>query len=131
MSKSEPSGSDWPELTAEQILEAVSARWWLLPLPHPRGDWLRCPVCRSRRVQPRQWRLGRRDRGDGPEAPAHRLSYRCDVSYKCTECSAVWPHGVPLTRAQALRIDPAARTGVRVWHWRDAAGLFDRNEKPG
>lgn len=80
----------FPDLDPQQILDNVAARWDLSgPFPIPLGDWLACPVCRSAEVQPRYWEwvhLG----------AEHSVRARCNVSFKCVACSAVWVHGVAL-----------------------------------
>lgn len=95
--------------SAEQVL-ARTAEWWDLsgPLPMPRGEWLRCPVCGDGDVQLRHWVFHERPK-------PHTLPYRCDVRLKCRRCAALWAHGVALPvdywRHNARR--PRAKIGRR------------------
>lgn len=101
-------------MTGAQILAQVRRRWHIDPLPLPRGRWLRCPVCRSRRWQVRYWRTHIRP-GDG-----HRVAHRCDVHFKCTRCSAVWAHGLAVDEATFLRL---RSHGEWIW-WADGRQLL-------
>lgn len=118
---SAPSPADlFPELAPADILERLATRWDLAgPLPRPRGDWLRCPVCSAPDVHAREWRIGSRNK---PGGEPHRLTHRADVSFKCTWCAAVWWHGLAVgeDRARAW----GWRSGVHVVPWRQAAALF-------
>ncbi len=87
-----------------------------LPVPVP--GWLVCPICSSGDLLLREYRIGRRNEPRGAEL--RRLPYRCDVSIKCLDCSAVWLHGIPLDEATGHRINPTADS-VKVVHWREAA----------
>lgn len=70
------------------VLAATRRHWDLdVPLPVPVGDWLACPVCRSAGPRIRWWRYHLRGKSE-------TTPYRCDVSFKCVECGAVWMHGV-------------------------------------
>ena len=105
------------ENSADGIMVTVRQHWDLDgKLPVPVGLWLQCPVCRSVNVLLREWRIGRRNQPRGAER--RRLPFRCDVSFKCLECSAVWPHGIPLDEQTGRRLQPGR--GVRVVHWREA-----------
>jgi hypothetical protein len=77
----------FPDLSAEDVERATAEHWDLSgSFPVPRGDWLACPVCRSKRVQARDWTRKVRT--------GHTITGRVDVTFKCTGCAAVWPHGV-------------------------------------
>ncbi len=104
--------------TAEDIMARVAARWDLsAPLPVPRPGWLRCPVCRAPDVIPKEWRTIRIR-----EPAGHRFPFRCDVSFKCLDCSAVWVHGLPFDDVSGRRL--AGGDGPRVVHWREGVGLL-------
>ncbi len=47
---------------------------------------IKCPICGSEKVILKQERFFRRDEG--------RMKYRCDIAFKCSECSNVWWFGV-------------------------------------
>ena len=49
----------------------------------------------------------------------HANPYRCDVSFKCCDCSAVWTHGVAIPEAM-FTTRPASRIP-----WRQAKALLD------
>lgn len=107
----------FPALSAVEVMAAVTARWDLAGvLPVPRGEWLACPVCRAGRPQPRYWRWHRRS--GTPTIPG-----RCDVSFKCVDCSAVWTHGVPIDADTFER--RATKVNRQIW-WREARTLMDR-----
>lgn len=101
------------------MLAAVRKRWDLSgPVPVPVGDWLACPVCRADQIQARHFRFHERDSA---------IPWRCDVSFKCTSCSAVWEHGVVVTREMyARRSTPASKTIP----WRTARDML-REERHG
>lgn len=109
----------FPDLTAEQVHEATAARWDLsATLPVPRPGWLACPVCRVRQVQARHWRFFRR-RGATVEG-------RCDVSFKCIACAAVWTHGVALDEATYTRMTGSRKRPVSGQiGWREARRLLE------
>lgn len=91
MTTTEETSAMFPDLTADEVLAATAARWDTagpLPVPHP--GWLACPVCRYHVLQPRHWRFHIRDEAT--------IRGRCDVSFKCCACAAVWYHGVALDK---------------------------------
>lgn len=109
----------FPELSPEEVLAAVQARWDLSgPVPVPIGDWLACPVCRAVDPQVRHFRFHRRESA---------IPWRCDVSVKCTSCSAVWTHGVAVTEEMYTRRDTPAGRDIP---WREARDLL-RKERHG
>lgn len=81
----------FPDMTKEEIENNVKAKWEIKPLPQPKGDWLRCPVCGGK-PHLRHWHFFMRHRGN----EEGRISGRCDVGWKCTVCSNTWTHGVPV-----------------------------------
>lgn len=104
----------FPALDAEETLGAVRGRWDLrAPLPRPLDGWLACPVCRSPEPQPRYWQFH-------TMAGVHTLPWRCDISFKCTSCSAVWIHGLPLDEETWERCKRSGRIG-----WRQARRILD------
>lgn len=110
----------WPELTADEVLAATHAKWDLSgPLPVPAGGWLACPVCRDGRPQPRYWRWHRR--AGKPTVP-----WRCDVSFKCVDCAAVWTHGIAVDE-QYYRSN-ATKPG-RMITWREVRDVLDEHAK--
>lgn len=76
----------------DDVHARVAKRWdFNGPLPQPTPGWLRCPICGDEQPTPRYWRFHQR--------PASSVRWRCDVSFKCTDCSHVWVHGIPLPDA--------------------------------
>lgn len=109
----------FPGYDVEAVLAATATYWDTSgPIPVPRPGWLACPVCRHRTVQPRYWRFFRR--------PHATIPGRCDVSFKCVGCAAVWTHGVALDDDTYIRMTtsrkrpPNGRIG-----WREARQLLD------
>lgn len=104
------------ELAVDEVHAAVAARWDLSgPLPTPRDGWLRCPVCAAQRLQIRHWHWHTRDNATVP--------HRCDVAFKCADCSAVWLHGVPVPPDYWYRnATAAARVG-----WRDGRRMLEEH----
>jgi hypothetical protein len=79
----------FPTFTTEEILERVNRHWDLTySLPIPKFD-LECWVCKSNDILLRQWTFHDRAKRTGS-----KYGCRCDASFKCTECSLVWVHGV-------------------------------------
>lgn len=71
------------------VLHDVNEFWDLTgPLPVPRDDKIRCPVC-SGEPTPRYWQ---------PHEVAKEHKWRIDVSFKCSACSLVWLHGVVVSQ---------------------------------
>lgn len=95
-------------------LERTQEAWILDPLPHPRFD-LACPVCkrgstRFGTVMIRGWKYHDRQTKHANQDRTRR----CDVSFKCIECSAVWVHGLVVTE----RHYQERAQERRDWHWR-------------
>lgn len=100
----------FPDLGADEVLDRVGARWDLdQPVPVPIGDWLACPVCRTPEPQPRYWLFLDRS--------GHAIAYRCDIGFKCTDCSAVWVHGLAIP--ERVFRPWRKRVGKRI-DWREA-----------
>lgn len=107
---------DFPDLSAEEVHAAVAAKWDLSgPLPVPRGDWLRCPVCGSDAMQIRHWFWHARDHAVIP--------WRCDLSVKCAACSAVWLHGIAVPADYYDR--HSERSHKRLIGWRDGRRMLE------
>lgn len=105
----------FPDIPAREVLATTRAMWDLSgPLPVPKGEWLRCPVCGAA-PQPRYWRLHHR--------PGATVPGRCDVSLKCTLCSHVWVHGVALDDDTYKRM--TTRNPRRRVPWREARKLLE------
>lgn len=84
---------DVDTITKADVHERVAQHWDLtqqLPLPK---QWIKCPVCRSEEVIVRYWKFHVR-----LPIVASLSPHRCDVSMKCKQCSAVWLHGVVITK---------------------------------
>ena len=82
----------FPNVPLDEVLRRTAEHWDMDgAYPVPRGDWLRCPVCGSADAQGRAWRYHR---------PQHAVTtpYRCDVTFKCTQCACVWLHGIAVTQ---------------------------------
>lgn len=68
---------------------AVTAEHWDFsgPYPAPRGDWLRCPVCRDPRAIPKNFLFH-------TGQPGASIPRRCDAGYKCSRCAHVFNFGI-------------------------------------
>ena len=109
----------FPDVPLEDVLAATERRWdTSRALPVPRPGWLACPVCRGEVIQPRFWRFHERD--GRPTTP-----WRCDVSFKCCDCAAVWIHGVALP-AETWAGRPNQRVNRQI-QWRDARRLLEED----
>lgn len=108
----------FPSLTAGQVHAATAARWDLSgALPVPRPGWLACPVCGCETVQPRFWRW--HVRSGGPTVVG-----RCDVSFKCCDCAAVWVHGVAVPDGHVVAPEMRRRLNRQI-QWRDARKMLE------
>lgn len=95
----------------------MRGRWdidGVLPVPLP--GWLACPVCRAEEIQAREWMFHVRK-------GSHANPYRCDVSFKCCDCSAVWWHGVAVPQAMF----DARKSAARI-DWRRARELLTQEQ---
>lgn len=98
-------------------MAATEEHWDLTgPLPVPKGDWLRCPVCRGDQVQLRVWKFHRIGKSKH-RTPTH--DYRCDVPFKCVACAATWTHGVAVP-AEMYENAPTERQ----IEWRDGLRML-------
>ena len=80
-------------LTEQEIFNRVEKIWDLSgPFPLPYKLFL-CPVCRANETIIKQCQFFKRS--------GH--NFRCDVAFKCTVCSAVWPHGVKVPEKMAAK----------------------------
>lgn len=97
---------------------AATAAHWNFPggLPYPTRGWIGCPVCQCAHApRLRWWKFHVRRR-------ATVTPYRCDVSFKCTQCAFVWFHGVALTAEQWAARPYPGRDGATV-AWRHGKKL--------
>jgi hypothetical protein len=109
--------SDW---SAEDIMDNVRRYWNLdgpLPIPHAWPDHS-CPFG-HRPVQFRHWQFH-----EAPRGPRARVPYRCDVSFKCGECSMVWVQAPALDEDTYNRMTENLTANRRV-AWSMAAELMD------
>lgn len=92
------------------VLAKTEEHWDLDgPMPLPKGDWLRCPVCRGEEVIPK--RLNYHTRPEWATVPR-----RCDVVFKCCDCAMVWQHGIALSEEHFRRWVPAPLEGAAIEH---------------
>jgi len=100
--------------TAAEIMERVK-RFWDLSGPFPLPKWaVACPVCGFQDVLIKQCKFHVRAEN----------KYRCDVMFKCATCSAVWQHGVKVSKEMAL---PGLRGGSRVIEHTEGRNYFWRD----
>ncbi len=89
-------------------LAATAEHWdFTAPVPLPRGDWMRCPVCRSDDWIPRTFGFHRGQ-------PHASIPFRCDAAFKCGRCAAVWSHGIVPTQADWERFVPYGEDGRNI-----------------
>lgn len=102
MSRVNPIGDYYP--SEEDVLNHVRKTWrWVagFPLVGDRSVYdvaVACPACRSRRWCVSQWQFLERDPDAGREGRPFmtRFPYRCNLALKCTDCSHLWSHGIPI-----------------------------------
>lgn len=103
MSRDNPIGDFYP--SKEEVLRNMGECWeWRqgFPCPNPLDSsfyyMMGCPVCRSNLWCISQWQFLERDPRSGEEDRPlmTRFPYRCNLTLKCTQCSHVWPHGLPV-----------------------------------
>ena len=77
----------------EQLMGRVERRWDLSgDTPVPKWD-IQCPVCGSTELRKQRHRFHKRPEGWKTNP------YRCDMHYKCADCSYILnPFGVPTPR---------------------------------
>lgn len=96
----------------DNVLDRVRESWDLdRELPVPKFD-LQCPICNCGQIQLRQYSFHYRHK------TGSRNPYRCDVSFKCTQCSLVWTHGVVVPEAMYKRHEN------EMIHWREAKEIL-------
>ena len=101
----------FPSYKEEEVIRRVKQAWDLsLDFPMPKFD-LRCPVCGSFDIQARNWQFVFKDSGG--------CKYRCNVSLKCTYCSAVWIHGIVIPEELFRRHVKENEHQTRLYHWRE------------
>lgn len=103
----------FPDL--DGVEERVNTAWDTSGrVPVPRRQFY-CPVCRSSYLLAKDFRFHEKKRGN-PSNP-----YRCDVQFKCCDCSMVWAHGVRLS-AEEWRRRPQTQGLIS---WREAKKLLE------
>jgi len=78
------------DLSEKEIWERVENHWDLSGI-FPRPPWNKpwcCPQCRSQQIFIKGMVFNRRS--------GSPRGYRCDVAFKCSQCSCTWVHGVPV-----------------------------------
>ena len=107
--------------TLEQVETRVRGFWDLSNgFPMPRNTLL-CPVCRSPEVGIKHCRFFKVNH------KPKTTPYRCDVSFKCFNCSAVWMHGVPVPK-EAFK---CLHNGGRAWTWRQMRCRLNQRHSNG
>jgi hypothetical protein len=110
----------FPDVPLEEVHRRTAERWSFDgPWPMPKGDWLCCPICRSKEVQGRSWIY---------DKPSHSVTtpYRCSVSFKCTDCGYVFLFGLVMTQEDWER-HAADRANKRV-RWRNVLRDMERGD---
>lgn len=103
-----------PPSSPAQLLERVERRWDLSgPVPVPRWD-VECPSCRGTEVALRQCSFHYRHK-TGSKSP-----WRCDVSFKCLECSLTFTFGVPVPQGMYEAVP-------RTLGWREVKELLEEH----
>ena len=110
-----------PRFDAEAVERFVAAHFYLVsgrfPIPKKRPS---CPVCATRIIQLSRISYGVHTR------PNLDTAYRADVGFKCTNCSAFWTHGVPITH-EVYRAGIASNPDrVPVWNYREILAELER-----
>lgn len=108
----------FPDLEPDDVHRRVDAKWdFTGPLPVPKPGWMRCGFCGSDVIQARHWK--RHERRGGT------VRYRCDLSVKCCDCSAVWIHGIAVPDEWWHRYKHLF-PGARIL-WRDGLDLLRKH----
>jgi len=108
----------FPAYSEREVLEKVSKAWTisdedLFPLPK---FIVRCPVCESEDIQARNWQFTFKDSGGA--------KYRCNVSFKCCNCSSVWTHGVVIPEEMFRKHVRGNIHQTKLYHWREVRELL-------
>lgn len=79
----------FPNLSEDEIWERVHKHWDIVnySVPIPKVPVV-CPVCWSTQIQIRSIPFHKTD--------SKTIPCRVDVNFKCTDCSMIWGHGVPV-----------------------------------
>lgn len=112
----------FPALSPEEVRERVEKAWRIADgrFPLPRWD-VRCPAAPATalpdspdvHVDGYEVQLSRIHYG---KRKGSATIYRADVVLKCTACSVVWTHGVPIEREVYER---ALKDHGNTWNWRE------------
>jgi len=113
----------FPAYSEEEVLNRVSKAWTIeegdvFPLPK---FVVECPVCKSVDIQARNWQFTLKDSGGN--------KYRCNVSFKCTQCSAVWTHGVVIPEIMFRKHVKGNIHQTKLYHWREVKKLLEEGKK--
>ena len=97
-------------LSKRAIKDNIHKFWDLSQVfPTPRRP-IRCPVCREQTAIIKGYFFF-----EHPGKKLDRIPFRCDVTFKCTYCSAVWPHGLVIDKEYFDAIGPK-----KTYSWREA-----------
>ena len=114
----------FPPLSKDQILKRVEESWDLsgdFPMPK---DIIKCPVCGSKEIQARFWAFHL------SSDPHSRVPYRCDVSFKCTRCSAIWIHGIAIPEEMYKKhasLEPGKQAS-KLYRWREVKKILENTK---
>ena len=108
--------------TQDEVAIRVDKFWsFESGFPQPKTE-LPCPVCRSSQGIIKDFRFFKRG-GPTPN------KFRCDVVFKCTECSMQWAHGVPISEELfKLRVVRGKHKTRQSYSWREAQCLLEKQE---
>lgn len=105
----------WPDVV--DSLTRCEKLWTIydeFPLPKRQFD---CPVCSDPRDNARIKHFLFHEKTVSPS------KYRCDVVFKCINCSAVWVHGVVIPEEMFLKRQ------ARKYTWREARDIIEKNKR--
>lgn len=99
----------FPIFSDEEVSERVNRMWDLSnKVPFPKFK-MRCSVCGSDEILYKHAKIHNNPKQFGSKSP-----YRADCSFKCTNCSNVWVHGVKI---------PESMFRVGVYNWRELRNM--------
>ena len=107
----------FPAFSEKEVLERVKRAWDLstdFPIPKFR---IICPICKSEAIQARNWQFQYRDVGG--------CKYRCNVSFKCTQCSHAWVHGVVIPEELFRKHVRGNVHQTKLYHWREVKKMLE------